>query len=77
MNHKRGRPRKQRAGCLWCKWHKHNGAKDTGSALTRQERRAQDGERASRIDSAYDTAIARPTPTPTPSTRVQDLRWQG
>ena len=28
MNHKRGRPKNARAGCLMCKPHKANGAKD-------------------------------------------------
>lgn len=28
MNHKRGRPKNRRAGCLWCKPHKMNGYND-------------------------------------------------
>ena len=28
MNHKRRRPKKQRAGCLMCKWWKRNGVDD-------------------------------------------------
>jgi len=41
MNHKRGRPKSSRAGCLLCKPHKHQRAKDTLAVQTRQERRAR------------------------------------
>jgi hypothetical protein len=40
MNHKRGRAKKQRAGCLFCKPHKANGA--GRQALTVQDLRAPD-----------------------------------
>lgn len=39
MHHKRKRPKNRRAGCLMCKPHKMNGAKDRA---TMQERRAPD-----------------------------------
>lgn len=42
MNHKRGRPKNQRAGCLMCKPHKMNGAKDVE---TIQEKAAEEVER--------------------------------
>jgi len=40
MNHKRGRPKNARAGCLFCKPHKANGAKgrDPSSAVRRTQR---------------------------------------
>lgn len=41
MNHKRRRPKNARAGCLLCKPHKANGAKNT---RTPQERRAEVNE---------------------------------
>lgn len=41
MNHKRRRPKKQRAGCLFCKPHKGNGAphkeRDPASAKRRMQ----------------------------------------
>lgn len=40
MNHKRGRPKNARAGCLLCKPHKANGFKNRSSCQTVQERRA-------------------------------------
>ena len=40
MNHKRGRPKKARAGCLFCKPHKGSGV--GRGALTVGERRAVD-----------------------------------
>ena len=40
MNHKRGRPKNRRSGCLMCKWHKANGCKGTKAAKSIQERRA-------------------------------------
>lgn len=42
MNHKRGRPKSSRAGCLLCKPHKHQATKDTGEAMTAPARRAAD-----------------------------------
>ena len=44
-NHKRGRPKDRRAGCLLCKPHKSNGAKGTKGAKKRQELRADDREK--------------------------------
>jgi hypothetical protein len=41
MNHKRKGPKSTRAGCLWCKPHKHQRAKDSQNGLLRQERRAR------------------------------------
>lgn len=41
MNHKRGRPKNQRAGCLMCKPHKANGIKGGTNAQTRQEKLAR------------------------------------
>ena len=40
MNHKRGRPKNRRAGCLLCKPHKANGIKGTRGAKAPRERRA-------------------------------------
>lgn len=40
MNHKRGKPKKARSGCLMCKPHKHNGAKGSFINQTRQEQKA-------------------------------------
>lgn len=40
MNHKRGRPKNRRAGCLMCKPHKMNGAKKGDDWTTRRQRRA-------------------------------------
>lgn len=54
-NHKRKGPKSTRAGCLMCKPHKDQRRKDTGDALTRAERRAND-IMASQIDE-------RPCPT--------------
>lgn len=42
MNHKRGRPKNRRAGCLLCKPHKANGA----DRRTVPEQRRDAGERA-------------------------------
>ena len=39
MNHKRGRPKNRRAGCLFCKPHKANGAKNR--VLPRDARRTE------------------------------------
>jgi len=44
-NHKRRRPKSTRAGCLLCKPHKHQCAKGSLAAQSRQERRARDSER--------------------------------
>jgi hypothetical protein len=44
-NHKRGRRKSIRAGCLWCKPHKAEGTKKMTSAQTLQERRAREAER--------------------------------
>lgn len=41
-NHKRKKPRQQRAGCIMCKFHKTNAAKDTKSSQTLQDRRSRD-----------------------------------
>lgn len=40
MNHKRRRPKNRRAGCLYCKPHKMNGAKNKDRA--REMRKMQD-----------------------------------
>lgn len=42
-NHKRGRAKNQRAGCLLCKPHKANGAKNKSPTYVR---RRESGERA-------------------------------
>lgn len=50
MNHKRGKPKKTRAGCLLCKPHKMNGENKlgelskTGFGKIRRERAAQKDE---------------------------------
>lgn len=44
MNHKRGRPKNRRSGCLFCKPHKANGTKGTRNAQTPQELRAPSPE---------------------------------
>lgn len=41
MNFKRGRSKAQRAGCLFCKWYKHPGAKGMTKAQRLQELRAR------------------------------------
>jgi hypothetical protein len=41
MNHKRGKSKAQRAGCLMCKWYKHPGAKGMLKAQRMQERKAR------------------------------------
>lgn len=41
MHHKRRRPKNRRAGCLMCKPHKHQRAKDTKDAQTIQELKAR------------------------------------
>ena len=40
MNHKRGKPKSARAGCLMCKPHKANEFKDSFQYQTIQERKA-------------------------------------
>lgn len=50
MHHKRGRPKSRRAGCLMCKPHKNQRAKDTEGAQPMQERRARASEREQRRD---------------------------
>jgi hypothetical protein len=42
MNHKRGRPKSARAGCLLCKPHKHQALKRADR--TRREREAREHE---------------------------------
>lgn len=46
VNHKRGRPKSRRAGCLLCKWHKEQKLKDTLKAQTMQERKAREREKS-------------------------------
>jgi hypothetical protein len=48
MNHKRKRPKSGRAGCLMCKPHKHQRAKDSSGSQTVQELRARVSEREQR-----------------------------
>lgn len=48
MNHKRGRPKSQRGGCLMCKPWKHQGEKGAFNAQTTQERRAIESEQPER-----------------------------
>ena len=52
MHHKRGRVKSSRAGCLMCKPHKHQGAKDTFANQTRQEQGAIVAERPERTPSS-------------------------
>jgi len=52
MNHKRGRPKDRRAGCLLCKPHKANGAKGRESSQTFQERKARE-RTAFQVDDYY------------------------
>ena len=40
MNHKRGKPKNSRAGCLMCKCHKANGLKGQFESQTCQEKKA-------------------------------------
>lgn len=44
-NHKRRRPKKRRAGCLFCKPHKSNGRMNGFKSQTRQEQLARVAER--------------------------------
>lgn len=41
MNHKRRRPKKQRAGCLYCKPHKRNGVGSFKKAKAGDRRRLE------------------------------------
>jgi hypothetical protein len=50
MHHKRRRPKDRRAGCLLCKPHKFNRAKDQLESQTLQERRARESEDAQRLE---------------------------
>jgi|HubBroStandDraft_4_1064222.scaffolds.fasta_scaffold48987_2 hypothetical protein len=51
MNHKRKRPKNARAGCLLCKPHKANGAKDRQPpAVVRRTQRARDERTASEVE---------------------------
>ena len=45
VNHKRGKPKSARAGCMLCKPHKHQGAKKSEKNQPIQERRAIEAER--------------------------------
>lgn len=40
MHHKRGKPKSSRAGCLLCKPHKHQRAKDKGISVSIRYQRA-------------------------------------
>lgn len=59
-HHKRKRPKSSRAGCLWCKPHKHQGAKGTFDARTVQEKRELQDE---------------VPPSPRRSRRRNTLKW--
>ena len=52
MNHKRRRPKSTRSGCLMCKSHKHQAAKDKFCNQTEQEKRAIVSEAEQRSDLA-------------------------
>jgi hypothetical protein len=45
MHHKRKRPKKQRAGCLFCKPHKGNGMKDPDPPAARRKMQVGRDER--------------------------------
>jgi hypothetical protein len=47
-NHKRGKRKNARSGCLMCKGHKGNGMKGTLTNQTWQERRARISEKEQR-----------------------------
>lgn len=49
-HHKRRRPKSSRSGCILCKPHKHQGAKDTKAAQRRQELLARISEKEQRSD---------------------------
>lgn len=42
MNHKRGKPKSSRAGCLLCKPHKHQSVKKMSSSRTITQKKADD-----------------------------------
>lgn len=50
-NHKRGKAKNQRAGCLLCKPHKANGTKGSAASLDRQGLRAKADEATIEEDS--------------------------
>lgn len=52
MNHKRKGPKSTRAGCLLCKWYKHQAMKHTTSAQPIVERRERALARAERRTAA-------------------------
>lgn len=54
-NHKRGRPKQQRAGCLFCKPHKGNGTKGMRSSQTRQEVEARISTFEQTVGGLYDS----------------------
>lgn len=41
-HHKRGRPKSGRAGCLFCKPHKHQAAKDSWTSMAPRDRRTKE-----------------------------------
>lgn len=49
MNHKRKRPKNQRAGCLLCKPHKHQAEKDTLGNQTLQEKKGRIAETEQKV----------------------------
>ncbi len=44
MHHKRGRAKRRRSGCLFCKPHKGNGTKSKFASQTYQEQKARFGD---------------------------------
>lgn len=44
-NHKRKKPKSRRAGCIYCKSHKHQAEKDAWNNKTGQDKRASVSER--------------------------------
>ena len=50
MHHKRKRPKSSRAGCLLCKPHKSNGAKNRSCNHTQQERKGRLTEKEQRVE---------------------------
>jgi len=50
MNHKRGKPKNSRSGCLGCKPHKANGAKGSFVNQTIQEQKAIRDEEAQVVE---------------------------
>lgn len=60
MNHKRGRSKDRRAGCLLCKPHKSNAQKGREESQTWQERKARISERE-QLQIAARSAVARGT----------------